>query len=105
MGLRINLVPSKTRRRSTTTRNEKDTSELRFDTGGIEEAVRILADSRRYRLVAVHEDNIDDVVSDMTLPLYLLLVVPRIWKERRNVEHDLVTFVHRIDRVFSGHVA
>lgn len=56
---------------------EKDTSELRFDVGGIEERMHV----RFGDVFHVDEHYVHDVISDVPFPFNLLTIVLRKWQQ------------------------
>ena len=55
--------------------------------------------------VPIHEDDIDDVVTDVSLSLHLLFVVRTEGEEGGDVEHDLVLLLPGVDALQPGHVS
>jgi hypothetical protein len=82
--------------------SKKDTRKLRFYARGVEKR---MCSFRLSGIIHIDEHNVHDIVSDVSLPLHLLTVVSRVRQQRRDVEHDLVSFVNGVHGVFSGHVA
>ena len=54
--------------------------------------------------VPIHEDDVDNVVADVSLSLHLLLVLWAEGQEGGDVEHDLVLLLPSVDTLTAGHV-
>lgn len=74
---------------------------MRFDTGRIEAVMQLLLVASWH---AINENNIDNIVADMSFPFDLLLIVFGVGQHRRDVEHYLMALVDRVNREPAGHV-
>ena len=54
--------------------------------------------------VPIHEDDVDNVVTDVSLPLHLLFVLRSEGEEGGDVEHDLVLLLPGVDTLLPSHV-
>ena len=54
--------------------------------------------------VPIHEDDVDDVVTDVSLPLHLLFVLRSEGEEGGDVEHDLVFLLPGVNTLLPSHV-